>query len=157
MERLAPLGFGNEVFVSNLDEALRLAQRGTSLVKRYQASLPALQEGVHDLRIAIGFVPDDHPKKAECINNLGVSLVTRFECLGDIDDLDEAITVQQQAFGLTPDHHPHKAGRLDNLRISLLTRFARLGDIGDLDEAITVQQQAVRLTGRSPSQAWTSR
>ena len=146
MEGLAPLGFGNEVFVSNLDEALRLAQRGTSLVKRYQTSLPALQEGVHDLRIAIRFVPDDHPKKAECINNLGVSLVTRFECLGDIDDLEEGITVQLQAVGLTPDGHPHKAGRLDNLRISLLTRFARLGNIRDLDEVITAQQQAVHIT-----------
>ena len=146
MEGLAPLGFGNEVFVSNLDEALRLAQRGASLVKRYHTSLPALQEGVHDLRIAIRFVPDDHPKKAECINNLGVSLVTRFECLGDIDDLDEAITVQQQAVRLTPDGHPHKPGRLDNLGNSLRIRFEQTGDIGDLREAITAQQQAVRLT-----------
>jgi hypothetical protein len=47
--------------------------------------------------MANGCIPENHPIKAACLNDLGISFLRRFECLGDITDLDEAITAQQQS------------------------------------------------------------
>jgi hypothetical protein len=49
------------------------------------------------------------------LNHLGNSFLCRFERLGDIADLNEAMTIQQQAVHLTPDGHPHEPGHLNNL------------------------------------------
>jgi hypothetical protein len=72
-----------------------------------------------------------------------------FGAWGDIADLDEVITAQQQAVRLAPDGHPDKPGSLNTLRISFRSRLEPVGDIADLDEAITVNQQAVRLIPNS--------
>ena len=72
--------------------------------------------------------------------------MVRFERLGDIADLDEAITAQRQAVCLTPDGHPDKSLFLQNLGNCCLCRFQRLDDLSDLGEAMTAQQQALRLT-----------
>ena len=70
----------------------------------------------------------------------------KFERLGDVADLNEAISAQQQALHLTPDDDPHQPMHLHNLGHSFQSRFERLGDLVNLDEAITAQRQAVRLT-----------
>ena len=75
-----------------------------------------------------------------------MSFVRRFERLGDMADLNRAITTQQKVVRLTSDDHPDKPAGLINLGNSFRCRFERLGDIADLDEAITAQQQAIRLT-----------
>ena len=81
----------------------------------------------------------------ERLSNLGNSLSLRFGHMGDVADIDEAITAQQQTVSLVPDGHPGTPTYLNNLGESFRTRFHHLGDI-DLDQAITSQQRAVRLT-----------
>jgi hypothetical protein len=110
--------------------------------------------------MANGFMPENHPIKAACLNDLGICFLHWFECLGDIMDLDEAITPQQQSICLTPDDHPDKpqyhndlgiAFRsqfecLDNLRASFQSWLECLDDITDLNNGIMAQQQATCLT-----------
>ena len=63
-----------------------------------------------------------------------------------MDDLDRAITMNEQAVASTPDDHPDRAGRLNNLGIALQSRFERTGSMDDLDRAITTNEQAVAST-----------
>jgi hypothetical protein len=97
-------------------------------------------------RIAVHLTPDGHPNKPGRLNNLGISLLTRFERLGNMEDIDGAIGQQQAAVHLTPDGHPNKPKYLNNLGNSLFTRFGRLGKMEDMDGAIAQQQAAVHLT-----------
>jgi len=98
------------------------------------------------MRQAVRLTPDAHPNKPAGLTNLGTSFLRRFERLGDLADLDEAITAKQQAVHLTPDGHLDKPARLNNLGISFICQFERFGDLASIDEAITATQQAVRLT-----------
>jgi len=126
----------------------QVVRLGQHLLGRYNNSgiLAELEEAISTFRNANEHLPQNHPLKAACLNNLGISVVCRFEHLANPDDLDEAIMVKQQAVHLTPDDHPDKPAYLNNLGKSFLYRFGRLNDLADLDEAITAQQQAVHLT-----------
>ena len=53
------------------------------------------------------------------LNNLGNALQSRFERTGSMDDLDRAITTNEQAVASTPDDHPNRAMYLNNLGIAL--------------------------------------
>jgi tetratricopeptide (TPR) repeat protein len=97
-------------------------------------------------RDAVDLAPHGHPNKPALLNNLGNSFVTRFERLGELSDLEEAILRQRDAVDLTPHGHPDKPSRLNNLGNSFLTRFERLGELSDLEEAISRQRDAVDLT-----------
>jgi tetratricopeptide (TPR) repeat protein len=79
---------------------------------------------------------------AKYLNNCGLFLLRRFEQLGNLADLDGAVSSLQGAIDLTPEGHP---ACLDNLGISLLTRFKLFGTMADLDSAISSQQRAVDL------------
>jgi len=70
----------------------------------------------------------------------------RFERIGNLPDISEAIAVLQQAVQITPNGHPDMPGWLNNLGISFQCRFQRTGDASDISEAISVQQRAVQLT-----------
>jgi len=80
------------------------------------------------------------------LNNLGIAFQSRFECLGDVSDLTEAISIKQRAVQLTPSIHPDMPMRLNNLGMSFQSRFEHTGDISDLTEAISTKQRAVQLT-----------
>ncbi|KAJ7835221.1 CHAT domain-containing protein, partial [Mycena leptocephala] len=74
------------------------------------------------------------------------SLLTRFERLGDLDDLNNSVLRAEDAVHLTPDGHPDKPCKLSNLGNSLLTRFGWLGDLNDLNNSVLRAEDAVRLT-----------
>ncbi|KAF8416792.1 hypothetical protein L210DRAFT_3412813, partial [Boletus edulis BED1] len=67
--------------------------------------------------------PHDHPEKPGRLNNLGISLLTRFECLWEVSDLQAAVSTLRNAVDLTPHGHLETPGRLYNLGGSFLTRF----------------------------------
>jgi CHAT domain-containing protein len=79
-------------------------------------------------------------------SNLGITQQTRFNRLGDLSDLENAISNNAKAVDLTDDGHPIKPGRLLNLGNAQLTRFNRLGDLSDLENAISNTRKAVDLT-----------
>ena len=89
-------------------------------------------------------IPADHPDRVAMLSNLGLALQLRFERVGALADLDEAITVGRAAAQTAPADHPDRAGYLSNLSGALRVRFGRVGMLADLDEAITVARAAVR-------------
>ena len=104
-----------------------------------------LEEAIPRYRDAVDLTPHGHPDKATCLNNLGNSLVHRFELLGELSDLEDAISSHRDAVDATPNGHPDKAARLGNLGNSLITRFKRLGELSDLEDAIPRHRDAVDL------------
>ncbi|KAJ7921718.1 CHAT domain-containing protein [Mycena leptocephala] len=95
---------------------------------------------------AVALTADGHPDKPSRLNNLGNSLLRRFERLGDLDDLNQSVFRFQAAVALTPDSHPTKPSWLNNLGSSLLSRFERLGDLEDLNQSVLRSEAAVALT-----------
>ncbi|KAJ7887832.1 hypothetical protein B0H14DRAFT_2162065, partial [Mycena olivaceomarginata] len=80
------------------------------------------------------------------LNNLGSSLLSRCERLGDLSDLNKSIMMKEDAVQLTPDGHPDKPGKSSNLGNSLFHRFERLSDLSDLNKSIMMKEDAVQLT-----------
>ncbi|KAF8421523.1 hypothetical protein L210DRAFT_3654453 [Boletus edulis BED1] len=97
-------------------------------------------------RDAVVLTPDGHPDKPRHLNNLGLSFITRFERLGELNDLEDAISTLRDAVVTTPHGHPHKLTCLNNLGSSFTARFERLGELSDLEDAISTQRDAVVLT-----------
>ena len=80
------------------------------------------------------------------MNNLGNSFLTRFERLGQLNDLEDAISRQRDAVNLAPNYHPEKPGYLNNLGNSFRVSFKRLRRPNDLEDAISRQRDAINLT-----------
>jgi tetratricopeptide (TPR) repeat protein len=76
---------------------------------------------------------------------LAMELYLRFEELGKIEDLQEAITFYGEALARCPPGHPDHPSSLNNLANTLFTRFEQLGKMEDLEEAITYHHQALDL------------
>ncbi|KIM20628.1 hypothetical protein M408DRAFT_81700 [Serendipita vermifera MAFF 305830] len=89
---------------------------------------------------------DSDPSKLVALSNVGSSLLHRFKRFGNLDDLTEAIRLQQTAVSRTQDGHPNKPTLLNNLGNAVETRFERLGNVIDLRNAILFKQAAVDLT-----------
>ncbi|KAF9070258.1 CHAT domain-containing protein [Rhodocollybia butyracea] len=113
---------------------------------KHVTGLTDINDAIEVQTQALDLTPDNHTDKPGHIENLAVTLHSRFELLGEVKDLDYAITLKQQAVNLTADAQRGKPSRLGNLSASFLRRFERLGELADLEQAITVQQQVVYLT-----------
>lgn len=70
------------------------------------------------------------------MNNLAICLWTRYNNLGGVDDLDEAIHIDRDALMLFPPGHLDRSTSLNNLAICLHSRFNKLGGAEDLNEVI---------------------
>ena len=106
--------------------------------------------------------PDGRPDKPARLNNLANSLRSRFEHLGELNDLDQAILKYREAIQFTVDGHPDRPGQLSNLADSFRTRFEHLSELNDLELAILQYSNAAR-TSTGPttirfraSQRWIS-
>jgi len=73
-------------------------------------------------------------------------LLEKFQRLGNLADISEAISVLQQAVQLSASGNSDGLTSLNNLGVALQSRFACMGDLSDLTEAISAQQRAVQLT-----------
>jgi len=85
------------------------------------------------------------------LNNLGNSLLGRFERTGDLADVANAISALQSAVQLTPNGHADKPSWLNNLGNSLLGRFKRTGDFSDTIAATSNYRQSATHMSGSPS------
>jgi hypothetical protein len=98
------------------------------------------------LKHAVEPTPEGHPDKTSLLNNVGSSLLRRFERLGDLDDINKSILMFDDAVRLTPEGHPSKPSRLNSLGNSLARRFKRFGDLDDISKSILMVENAVRLS-----------
>ncbi|RPA88456.1 hypothetical protein L873DRAFT_1222879, partial [Choiromyces venosus 120613-1] len=74
----------------------------------------------------------------------GADLLRRYERLGNMADLSEAIIEMEKALEAC---HPGTPGReimLNNWSVMLVKRFERLGDINDLEKAAHISEEIVR-------------
>jgi tetratricopeptide (TPR) repeat protein len=76
---------------------------------------------------------------------LASSLQTRFQQLGDLDALAEAVELHRQALSLRPQGHPYRPITLNNLALALRNRFEQLGDLDAIAEAVDLDRQALDL------------
>lgn len=91
----------------------------------------------------IELTKNDHPKEETLLNNLGGSLARCFQLLGNVDDLNAAISTKVE---LMPEDHPNKPLNLYNLGTSLLELFKRLGSMADFNAAMSNEREAVDFT-----------
>jgi hypothetical protein len=108
--------------------------------------LEDLNKSVSIREDAVHLTPDGHTDTPSILNNLGNSLLKRFERLGDLEDLNKSVSIREDAVRLTPDGHPDKPLMLNNLGGSLLRRFERVGDLEDLNNSVLRGEDAVHLT-----------
>ncbi|KAF7363121.1 hypothetical protein MVEN_00664600 [Mycena venus] len=128
---------------SNDNRAQWLNILGDILLRSYQAS-----GTVDDLNQAVCAYNDavrDNPWVAIYLEDLGMSLLCRFEQFRSLQDINQSIVMLEIAVTVTPDGHPDKPTMLSNLSNSLFQLFKQLGDISDLNKSIRIKEDAVQL------------
>jgi hypothetical protein len=88
----------------------------------------------------VAITPEDHPRRAWVLSQLGNLLLTRFDQIGGLPDLDQAIDAGRKAVTAAKDGG---YSELTNLGVALRTRFERTGDLADLNESIDACNKAV--------------
>jgi hypothetical protein len=68
-----------------------------------------------------------------------------------MNDLDRAITMNEQAVTSTPEDYPNRSVMLHCLGSMLQRRFEKTGSMDDLNQAITKNEQAVAIHTAPPS------
>ena len=94
-----------------------------------------LEEAVNITRQAVQSTPSDHPDLAVYLNNLGNMLDRRFECTGDMKDLESVIECYLRAFDCTG------AVPLDCVKAAA-RGLSRLADLHKTHEAIKLGREA---------------
>ena len=72
--------------------------------------------------------------------------MSHFKWLGDLNDINISVLMNEDAVQLTPDSYPGKPSWLNNLGSSLLSHFEWLGDFNDLNKSVLMFEDAVQLT-----------
>jgi len=111
-------------------------------------SIMALEDAVKippvELQGAISLTPD-RQVRLKRLANLGNSLRSRFNLLGDVADINRAILVVEEAVRLAPDDFPEKYGFLGLHGACLEARFRRLNNVADINMSVLQHQEAVKL------------
>ncbi|KAF8129042.1 TPR-like protein [Boletus edulis] len=135
--------------LSDLERAISTHREAIDLTPHGHPRKPGMLNNLKSLlhhSEAVDLTPHGHPDKPSRLHNLGLSLITRFERLGELSDLEHAISTHREAVDLTPHGHPDKPSRLNNLGSSFITRFESLGELSDLEHAISTLREVVDLT-----------
>ncbi|KAF5331957.1 hypothetical protein D9611_008866 [Ephemerocybe angulata] len=105
--------------IGSIDEAIVIQKRSVEVAEA--AELPSHLDLLHSL------------------------LQARYELLGNLRDVEEAITACQKAVNLTPQSDTELPSRLAGLGVSFQSLFLRTGDPQGIAKAISAQQKSVQL------------
>ncbi|KAF8534365.1 CHAT domain-containing protein [Trichophaea hybrida] len=136
----------------NIDKLHCLNNLVASLISRYEQTGECndnpnyLNHAIILAENILATAPPGHAIQADSFNRVGVMLATRYDRIGNLEDLQKAITFLELAVAATPLDHPNRAGRLNNLGNMLRSRFERTGDFDDLQQAILQGEEAVAAT-----------
>ena len=114
-------------------------------------STDTLNRAVDVINMAVDATPQDHPNRAELLNNFRRCLDIRFRRTGSIDDLDRLIDVTSTALHTIPQDHPDRAQMLDNLGNWLTIQSERTGSIDNLNRAVDIISAALNATPQGHS------
>lgn len=112
---------------------------------KQETSLNVMDNSIMSLQNMVILMSDRHPEKGLYLDNLAGALHARFKLLGNIKDLQDAISNQRKCLGITPDQDLNKPWLFSNLAGLLWDRFIHVGELEDLEEAIHGMQGAHRV------------
>ncbi|KAG2110032.1 CHAT domain-containing protein [Suillus cothurnatus] len=112
---------------------------------RPRGNIDDLDTSIQLRREAMSLCPEGHSDRNGCLNNLALSLESRFNHQGKPNDLDEAISLHEEALRLCPVGYEFRDFLLDNLGIALITRFNKRIDIDDITRAVSLDREALTL------------
>ncbi|KAF8121598.1 hypothetical protein EV363DRAFT_1457371 [Boletus edulis] len=110
------------------------------------ANLGVVLSDAVELTPPVNRTPHGHPDNPNRVNNLGSCFLTRFKRIGELSDLEHAISMLTDALARFPRGHRHKPILLNNLGCCFHARFRRLGEPSDLKKSISILRAAVELT-----------
>ncbi|KAJ7683799.1 CHAT domain-containing protein [Mycena rosella] len=96
-------------------------------------------------RKALDDIQQDDPRRPEALQNLAVFFGVRYQHLGDLQDLEDALQHFQEAVKLIPEAQIDRARCFRNLAVSFTLRYHKLGNLKDLEAAQNSHQAAVEL------------
>jgi hypothetical protein len=109
-------------------------------------NIQSLDQAISKVETALNLNLDNNPESARLlVTNLGIYLSDRFEALGKITDINNAIERLEVGLALAPDDDPLKPEYLVLLGNAFKNRFQRLGDPEDIDNAIIRHRAAANL------------
>ena len=108
---------------------------------QYTGKLAILESSIQHNQATIDVAGTNNPNVI-MLGTLGCCLHARFECLGNLPDIECSITIFQQVVDLVHDDHPDKSDWLSNLRAGLVSCIHALGNSVDIDRAISILQRA---------------
>ena len=125
---------GNEVrasYLHNLGCAFQLKAGYTGCIADIELAVKTSSD-------AVEIAGTDHPARSKFLDKYGHALEARFERLGNIDDINDAVTAYETAVAAP--------GRcrcsLNNLSDALLRRFSEIDSMADLDRAFATSIEA---------------
>lgn len=107
-------------------------------------SVSHLNSGIEACMIAIGSLPSGLPPRVLAEELLARLKFQRYQHLGDIKDLDDALRRYFAALESLPAEHQLIAPTLSNLAYALTVRFGRIELTSDIDMAIDCLELALR-------------
>ncbi|KAJ7903211.1 hypothetical protein B0H13DRAFT_1882169 [Mycena leptocephala] len=110
-------------------QALRLLNISAGLMARYERlrDLADLETAICHAEKAVKLMPQDHPRRAGCLQLLAMLLFLRYTRLGNLKDLEAALAYNEKALEHTPKGHPEKAFRLQYRARLFSARYKRFG------------------------------
>jgi len=157
----AILGFERAVQLTTPDDAndgMCVRDPGQALFCPLESSgrLPDINQGAMDVMVTrtsednpdlpTQSTPEAHADMLSFLSDLAYSFWCRFECTGELEDIDSAILSLQEAVQLAPEEHTHMPSWLSKLGYSFLCRFERTGELMDIENAIFNLQKAIQFT-----------
>ncbi|KAB5588198.1 Protein kinase rad3 [Ceratobasidium theobromae] len=106
-------------------------------------------DNIERLSQVLSLTPEGDELMPKWLNELGNAHLARFEQFGEMQDIQQAVELQERAIMLTPAGHSDLPTRLTDLAIVYRARFERLGQVQDIDKAIEYETQALLLTPES--------
>ncbi|KAJ7624057.1 CHAT domain-containing protein [Mycena polygramma] len=157
-ERLGDIGDINHA-ISVMTEAARLSRGGPGechaltilggcLLKRFRrcGKLDDLNDSLSATKQAVKSCPDDHPQRADYLDNFGAVLRVRLDHFHDPADLKDAKSIFREVCQVRADDDPLKPSSWANLGLTLHDGFTMSGNLSELDDAIEAFTEGVRLS-----------
>jgi len=104
-----------------------------------------LERAIISYRRALAAQPIGHPNRPMSLINLADTVLTRFEQLGRLEDINAAVAYNREALALCPRGHQDHRLFLNNSAVALHTRYNQTGQMEDLEEAITYNTKVLAL------------
>ncbi|KAI5836960.1 CHAT domain-containing protein [Morchella snyderi] len=136
------------IALDNLSSCLYSRYKRTLDSNYLEAAIMNINEGIGlvQARMQLEGQDNNDPQYIRLLNNLSTYLEDRFKLLGQVDDIEVAITHSESVLSATPDGHPNRAGRLNGLSTRYHIRYLALAKVADLEKSLTLAKALVETT-----------